>query len=113
MFSKSLIAFVAIVAASGAIATPTRRNAPASQCNTAPVQCCDTSTTSSNPTAASILQSIGVVLGADIPVGLTCTPITVVGAGSGAVCNASPLCCENNKFAGLIAIGCTPVDLSL
>ncbi|KAI0263747.1 fungal hydrophobin [Gloeopeniophorella convolvens] len=110
MYSKSLIAVFAVLGASGAVSA----NEPASQCNTAPVQCCDSSTTSSDPAAVAIIKSLGINVGpADIPVGLGCSPITVVGAGSGAVCDASPLCCEDNSFHGLISLSCTPVNLSL
>ncbi|KAJ3512144.1 hypothetical protein NLJ89_g3695 [Agrocybe chaxingu] len=45
-------------------------------------------------------------------VGLTCNPISVIGIG-GNSCTAQPVCCQNNSFNGLIAIGCTPVNLNL
>ncbi|KAE8333348.1 hypothetical protein BDV39DRAFT_49767 [Aspergillus sergii] len=41
------------------------------------------------------------------PVGLTCSPIF-----QGGSCAANPVCCENNNFNGVIATGCTPVNLS-
>ncbi|THH14201.1 hypothetical protein EW146_g6112 [Bondarzewia mesenterica] len=87
---------------------------PASQCNTAPVQCCNSTTTAGAPAAAEILSLIGVVVqDLDIVVGLTCNPITIVGVGSGGSCSASPVCCDDNNFGGLISINCSPVDLSL
>ena len=67
-----------------AVATPTPGGTPADTCSTGAIQCCESVETASDPTAASILKSIGVVV-QDINalVGLTCSPVTVVGVGSG------------------------------
>jgi hypothetical protein len=73
-----------------AVATPTRRNGgggapPASQCNTAPVQCCQDVQSAGSDAASKLLATVGVVVqDLTIPIGITCTPITVVGVGSGA-----------------------------
>ena len=49
-------------------------------CSTGPVQCCNTVEEASNPTATKILGSIGVVVqDVDALVGITCTPVTVIG----------------------------------
>ncbi|KAF9224193.1 hypothetical protein BS17DRAFT_817089 [Gyrodon lividus] len=58
------------------------------------------------------------LLGAVLPnvqglVGLGCTPITVVGTGSGAVCTQQPVCCTGNTYSGLINVGCSPINLNL
>ncbi|KAF5362900.1 hypothetical protein D9758_007103 [Tetrapyrgos nigripes] len=96
-----------------AVATPTRRNEPASQCNTAPVQCCNSVQPADSAAASKALGLLGVVLqDVTVLVGLDCDPISVIGVG-GDSCNASPVCCEDNSFHGLVAIGCVPVDLSL
>ncbi|KIJ25111.1 hypothetical protein M422DRAFT_273969 [Sphaerobolus stellatus SS14] len=92
-----------------AAATP---NEPISQCNTGDAQCCNSVTKASDPSATTILGLLGIVLqDVDVLVGLGCTPITVIGAGSGANCAQQPVCCENNSFNGLINIGCTPISL--
>ncbi|KDQ62777.1 hypothetical protein JAAARDRAFT_87356, partial [Jaapia argillacea MUCL 33604] len=92
-----------------AVATPTE---PASSCTTGPIQCCNTVESASSPAAAGILASIGVVV-QDVTalVGLTCSPITAIGVGSGSSCSASPVCCTDNSWGGLISIGCVPVTL--
>jgi len=64
-------------------------------------------------------------------VSLNCSPLTVVGTGSGCETNQEPLCCSNEKYVrtqpsfsmsdvlrlllqnGLINIGCTPINLFL
>ncbi|KAK7464756.1 hypothetical protein VKT23_005963 [Stygiomarasmius scandens] len=94
-----------------AVATPTRRNEPASSCSTGPIQCCNTVTDAGDPAAAKVLGLLGIVI-QDVTavVGLTCTPISVIGVG-GNSCSANPVCCADNSHGGLISIGCVPVDL--
>ncbi|KAH7915185.1 hydrophobin 2 [Hygrophoropsis aurantiaca] len=97
-----------------ATAPATTSTEPASQCNTGPIQCCDSVESASSPSASALLGLLGIVLtDLDVLVGLTCTPISVVGLGSGATCSAEPVCCENNTFNGLISLGCSPVNLGL
>ncbi|KDQ62765.1 hypothetical protein JAAARDRAFT_30683, partial [Jaapia argillacea MUCL 33604] len=80
------------------------------QCTTGALQCCDTVESASSPTAAGILKSIGVVVqDVNALVGLTCSPITAVGVGSGSSCTANPVCCTDNSWGSLISIGCVPV----
>ncbi|TDL24350.1 fungal hydrophobin, partial [Rickenella mellea] len=87
---------------------------PASQCNTAPVQCCNSVQPAGSSAVSKILALLGVVVqDVNVPVGLTCSPITAVGVGSGASCNNQAVCCENNSFNGIVAIGCTPVNIAL
>ncbi|EIW85888.1 fungal hydrophobin, partial [Coniophora puteana RWD-64-598 SS2] len=79
------------------------------QCNTGPIQCCDTIEKASE--ASTLLGLLGIILSdPSILVGLTCTPINVLGLGGGS-CSARPVCCENNNFNGIISIGCSPITL--
>ena len=77
MFSKLFaISTLAILAA----ASPTATNGGGDSDDL----CCTSVSKASDPAAAGILKSIGaVVQGADVLVGLTCSPITVIGVGSG------------------------------
>lgn len=88
-------------------------------CNTGSIQCCKTTmdvstfhpqkrmstliTLQSKSAAGSaLLGLLGIVLeGLDVLLGADCSPISVVGVGSGNACNASPVCCENNSFVSL------------
>ncbi|THV02187.1 fungal hydrophobin [Dendrothele bispora CBS 962.96] len=86
---------------------------PASQCNTGPVQCCDSVQSASEPSVATLLGLLGVaVQSVTGQVGVTCTPISVIGVG-GNSCSAQPVCCQDNNFNGVVALGCTPVNLNL
>ncbi|PPQ71671.1 hypothetical protein CVT24_007824 [Panaeolus cyanescens] len=82
-------------------------------CNTGDISCCN-STMQSSITSLATLSSL---LGLSLPdigglIGLSCSPISVLGAG-GNSCSAQPVCCSNNSFGGLIALGCSPINLNL
>ncbi|KAJ3863229.1 hydrophobin 2 [Lentinula novae-zelandiae] len=105
------LAFVSAALAALAVATPAPRDEPASSCSTGPIQCCDTVESASSSGVAGLLSILGIVLqDLDVLVGLTCSPITVIGA-SGSSCSAQAVCCEDNSLGGLISIGCVPVTL--
>ncbi|KAE9407600.1 hydrophobin 2 [Gymnopus androsaceus JB14] len=105
------LAFVSAALATLAVATPTLRGEPASSCSTGPVQCCNTVEPASSSAAAGLLGLLGIVLqDLTVDVGLTCSPITVIGAAGGS-CSAQAVCCQDNSHGGLISIGCVPVTL--
>ncbi|KAF5351085.1 hypothetical protein D9756_008354 [Leucocoprinus leucothites] len=113
MFSKIAL-FVTSAFVLAAVAAP---GGPigGSSCNAGPVQCCNTvqsAKDSSGPLQA-LLGLIGVNL-ADTTanIGVTCTPLSVIGV-SGNGCSAQSVCCENNSFKGVVALGCTPVNVIL
>ena len=58
-------------------------SATGSTCSTGPIQCCQQVTQADNPVASLLLGLLGIVLGPDVTVGLTCSPLSVVGIGSG------------------------------
>ncbi|PPQ71139.1 hypothetical protein CVT26_010833 [Gymnopilus dilepis] len=107
----NLLAFLAF--ASLAAANPLRRDNPASQCTTGDLQCCNSVQQADSAAASALLGLLGIVV-QDVTalVGITCSPITVVGV-SGTSCSEQPVCCTDNSFNGLIALGCTPINLNL
>ncbi|KAJ3853285.1 hydrophobin 2 [Lentinula lateritia] len=105
------LAFVSIALATLAVATPAPRGEPAGSCSTGPIQCCDSLQQSTDPGVAGLLGLLGIVLqGVDVLVGLTCSPITIIGLENGG-CSAQAVCCEDNSNGGLISVGCLPVTL--
>ncbi|KAI0812336.1 fungal hydrophobin-domain-containing protein [Irpex lacteus] len=85
---------------------------PAGNCNTGAIQCCQSVQSANSAAASTLLGLLGIVLtDLTVPVGLTCSPISVIGVGSGSACDAHPVCCENNSFGSAISIGCIPVSL--
>ncbi|KAI9063614.1 fungal hydrophobin [Trametes sanguinea] len=83
-----------------------------STCSTGALQCCNSVQSADSASITAILGLLGIVLG-DLTglVGLGCSPISVVGVGSGNACSANAVCCENNNVGGLLSVGCIPIQL--
>ncbi|RPD65519.1 fungal hydrophobin [Lentinus tigrinus ALCF2SS1-7] len=85
---------------------------PADVCSTGSIQCCQSTEKANSAAGSAFLGLLGIVLkDTNVLIGLDCSPITVVGVGSGNSCSASTVCCENNNVGGLISVGCVPVSL--
>jgi hypothetical protein len=73
-------ALVALTLATVAIAAPSNLEARQGQCNTGPVQCCNSVQRADSEAASKLLGLLGIVVqDVSIPIGITCTPITVIG----------------------------------
>ncbi|KAJ3974321.1 hydrophobin 2 [Lentinula raphanica] len=110
------LAFVSAVLATLAVATPTpdSRDEPASSCSTGDLQCCNSVQPATSTAASSLLALLGIVLqDVNVPVGITCSPIDVIGVLNGNDCNApsQAVCCHDNNYGGLVSLGCLPVQL--
>ncbi|KAF9267200.1 fungal hydrophobin, partial [Marasmius fiardii PR-910] len=80
-------------------------------CSTGPVQCCNSVEKGSHPAVLSQLGLLGVALDSlDLDVGLTCTPISLIGAAINS-CKGQTVCCRDNSFNGVIAVGCNNIAL--
>ncbi|KAF8187173.1 hydrophobin [Pholiota molesta] len=107
MFSKLAVFAVATMAVF--VAAGDVKNS----CNTGKVQCCNSVISSDTPGFTQILALVGVdASGFTGQAGLTCSPITAIGVGSGSSCTSQPVCCENNNFNGVAALGCTPINIA-
>uniref|UniRef100_A0A0W0EYS5 Hydrophobin n=1 Tax=Moniliophthora roreri TaxID=221103 RepID=A0A0W0EYS5_MONRR len=83
------------------------------KCNTGDIQCCNTVDNAHNKDIAKQLGLLGLVIqDLNIPIGLNCNPISVIGIG-GNSCTQQPVCCDNNNFNGVVALGCTPINVNL
>ncbi|KAI0648543.1 hydrophobin-251 [Trametes meyenii] len=108
VFSRIVALTVAILPLF-AVATPLTSR---SSCSTGPIQCCDSTEKAGSAAGSAILGLLGIVVqDPNVLVGLTCSPITVIGVGSGGSCSAQTVCCEDNSHGGLVSIGCVPVSL--
>ncbi|KAK0215351.1 hydrophobin [Armillaria nabsnona] len=82
---------------------------------TGTAQCCDSTQSPTDLTApvVTLLGSLGVVVSQLTGnVGLSCTPITVIGVG-GTQCSNQVVCCNDNNFNGVVSLGCTPLNIGL
>ncbi|KAF8869228.1 hydrophobin [Infundibulicybe gibba] len=111
MFSKAIL----LVAASFALlaaANPVPDNT--NSCNTENMYCCDsvqsTDTEAAKYAASLVNLDLTTVTG---QVGITCSPTTVIGVGSGSSCSQQPTCCTGNNINGIIAVGCSPINSNL
>ncbi|KAK0432512.1 fungal hydrophobin-domain-containing protein [Armillaria borealis] len=84
-------------------------------CATGSAQCCDStqSPTDLSAPVSTLLGLLGVVAGQLTGnVGVSCSPITVIGLGS-TQCSNQVVCCDSNNFNGLVSLGCTPLNVGL
>ncbi|KAF7288938.1 Hydrophobin 2 [Mycena indigotica] len=73
-------------------------------------QCCNSVVSSTTSIASAILGLLGIDLGGlNVPVGLSCSPITVIGNN----CGGTTVTCQapQQQWGGLIAINCLPITL--
>nr|AGC26951.1 hydrophobin [Polyporus umbellatus] len=93
-----------------AAATPVARDG--GNCSTGSVQCCNSVHDSKETAVSTLLGLLGVSLeGITGSVGLGCSPLSVIGVGSGSSCSSDVVCCQNNNVGGLLSVGCIPVEL--
>jgi len=91
-------------------------SATAASCNVGTAQCCQSLHQTGD---LSSQGTFGQLLAASVPldqlmVGIQCSPIAgvvpIIGGSSS--CKSQPVCCNGNKFDGLVSTGCSPVGLS-
>ncbi|KAL4259559.1 Hydrophobin [Pleurotus pulmonarius] len=113
MFSRAIFCTFLILPLLAVATVIPRTDPPASSCSTGTIQCCNSVQSAGNPVVGLLAGLLGIVLGPlDVLVGVTCSPITVIGAG-GASCNAQTVCCTGNSFSGLLVVGCSPININL
>ncbi|PSR73148.1 hypothetical protein PHLCEN_2v11004 [Hermanssonia centrifuga] len=80
-------------------APATTATEPAGSCNTGDLQCCQSVQTAGSAAGQDLLGPLSIVLSnLDVLIGGTCSPISIIGIGSGSACDANPVCCENNSI---------------
>ncbi|KAJ6599788.1 hydrophobin 2, partial [Mycena vulgaris] len=71
-------------------------------------QCCNSVVSSTDDAASAVAAALGLDLtGLNVPIGLTCSPITVAGNN----CGSTSVTCDapDKEWGGLIAINCIPI----
>ncbi|PPQ70606.1 hypothetical protein CVT26_013205 [Gymnopilus dilepis] len=111
-FVISFITFILFACPLLAAASAIPRN-DGGNCDTGSIQCCNATQQSSTTLLSELSGLLGLVL-PDITglIGLSCSPLSILGAG-GNSCSAQPVCCTDNSFNGLIALGCNPININL
>ncbi|TFK22686.1 fungal hydrophobin [Coprinopsis marcescibilis] len=116
MFARATAVLAAFTLFTAALAAPGgNTETEFEQCNGGKVQCCN-SVQEANSLSAPMKALLG-VLKVDVTqltgqVGVTCTGVNVIGLG-GPSCSNQQVCCNNNNFNGVVALGCTPINLAL
>ncbi|KAJ7260715.1 fungal hydrophobin, partial [Mycena rebaudengoi] len=88
---------------------PTARNTPPKTTPQDSPKCCNSVVPTSSTAASAISALLGIDLtGLDVPIGLSCSPITV-----GNNCGSTTVTCAapEKEWGGLIAINCIPITL--
>ncbi|GJE95089.1 fungal hydrophobin [Phanerochaete sordida] len=110
MFNR-LALFSALSVALLAVATPANVARGGGSSGSATTACCDSTEPADSAAGAALLKTIGVDLSdLNVLLGLTCSPISVIGVGSGSACSGTTVSCSNGVVHG-IGIGCVPVTL--
>ncbi|KAK0447398.1 hydrophobin-251 [Desarmillaria tabescens] len=113
MFSRTFAATVVMIATLTTSVMSAPATATSGQCSTGSMQCCENVKPSNAAGVPDMLAKAGAVVQGVMPnVGMTCSPMTVIGLGSTS-CNNQAVCCENNSFNGVVALGCTPINVVL
>ncbi|KAJ7075302.1 fungal hydrophobin [Mycena belliarum] len=106
MFSKlSVIVTSVLVTLAAAVPTTTPPVTPPSS-----AQCCSSVQSSSSSAVSVVAALLGLDLsGLNVPIGLGCSPITVIGNN----CGGTSVTCDapDKAWGGLIAINCIPITL--
>ncbi|KAI0826603.1 fungal hydrophobin-domain-containing protein [Trametes gibbosa] len=97
MFARTAV-FATLALPLLAAATPVELEARQT-CSTGAIQCCSSVESASSASGNFLLGLLGIVLG-DITglIGLNCSPLTIIGVGSGNACSANAVCCTNNNI---------------
>ncbi|EAU80639.1 hypothetical protein CC1G_10206 [Coprinopsis cinerea okayama7 len=114
MFARLTSALLAFTLVSAVVAGGPK-SVEYEQCNGGEIQCCN-SVQQSNSLDSSLTKLLG-LLKVDIKqitgqVGVGCTAVNVLGVGGGSSCTQQKVCCSNNSFNGVVALGCSPINVS-
>ncbi|KAG6889923.1 hypothetical protein C0992_003518 [Termitomyces sp. T32_za158] len=110
MFTR--LATVVLLALPAIMALPS--SSPSDSCSGGTVMCCnDASESEPSPNQGILGTLLGLGLGdLNVPVNVNCVPVSVLGA-DGESCAGQVACCSNNNVNALVALDCTPLNVSV
>ncbi|KAH6899499.1 hydrophobin-315 [Coprinopsis sp. MPI-PUGE-AT-0042] len=116
MFARLSTALLTLTLASAVLAGGHPTEVEYEQCNGGTVQCCESTQSSKNLSYG--MQGLIAGLGVKVSqltgqVGLGCSGVQVVAVGGSSSCTQQKVCCSNNNFNGVVALGCNPINVSL
>nr|AAL57034.1 hydrophobin [Pleurotus ostreatus] len=110
MFSKATLFFTTVSRyrdTQAPIPTGQTNQPTTNQCNTGPVQCCDTTQSASDPINIPGMGLVHVSNANGLVAFGNCSPLV----SGGSKCNNQAVCCNGTEFNGLVNVGCTNVSL--
>ncbi|KAG6810321.1 hypothetical protein H0H92_012410 [Tricholoma furcatifolium] len=76
--------------------------------------CCNSVHDSQDAEVAKIFSLIGIAAqGVTGQVGVTCVPVSALVGINGQSCSQQTVCCADNNYNGIVALGCTPVNANV
>ncbi|KIM48756.1 hypothetical protein M413DRAFT_21087 [Hebeloma cylindrosporum] len=119
MFIANLKAFSLLALPLMVVANPlVARTDPPKICNKGSLKCCESAHDAKSSEVAGLLGLLGLDLLLNGLIGVTCSPITVIRAGS-THCSQQTLCCNGESYGNgqgsqsLLNVGCSPISLSI
>ncbi|KIM61510.1 hypothetical protein SCLCIDRAFT_874652 [Scleroderma citrinum Foug A] len=117
MFIRASTLLLPVIALSSVVAAapePVARGGGSSSCSNGTIQCCGSTFQATQSNANLLTGLLGLVAGVPIIgplLAINCSPIDILGLGSGASCTQQTVCCQNTQFSGLINVGCDNINL--
>ncbi|OCH87974.1 hypothetical protein OBBRIDRAFT_836932 [Obba rivulosa] len=83
------------------------------QCDDAPLLCCTYTGSGSEEEMRQVSQALKFEVDSEKLYGTGCSAYNPVNVGGGTDCTASPVCCEDNYFGGLVGVGCATIPIAV
>ncbi|KAG6327186.1 hypothetical protein ID866_11903 [Astraeus odoratus] len=113
----STLLFPVLAAASLVAAAPeavvARGGGTTTTCSNGNAYCCNQTFTANQASVTIIQALLGVVVNPIVGplLGISCSPITVIGGVLQSTCTQQTVCCEGTQFNGLVNVGCNAISL--
>ncbi|KAH6919235.1 hydrophobin-315 [Coprinopsis sp. MPI-PUGE-AT-0042] len=117
MFARLSVVALAFALVASVSAAPTPETEfEFETCNGGDVQCCNSvkEANALDHTTKGLLGLVGIDINTiTAQVGLSCSSVNALALGGGSKCTQQKVCCSNNNFSGVVALGCTPINIGI